>query len=181
MKFVVKILILVAPVLFAAGCTLGGPAGPTATPTLSSEDVLQTAEAMAEMTRQAASPTPSPTPVTPTATEVQQTATPENTPTPSNARVTANYNSNVRSGPDEAFEVIDFLLQGNLAQPTGRYENPVTGTWWYITREEGFDGWIWGGAVTFSGNEASVPFRESPPTPTAGPSATPTESSTPTP
>lgn len=181
MKFALKLMILLAGSLLAAGCNLGGPAGPTATPTLSSEDVLQTAEAMAEMTRQAASPTPSPTPVTPTATEILETATPENTPTPSDARITANYNANVRSGPDEAFPGIDFLLQGDHAQPVGRYENPANGTWWYITREEGFDGWIWGGAVTFSGNEASVPLRESPPTPTPGPSATPTPTPTPTP
>lgn len=165
--------------IFLVGCSFPRAGGPTATPTLSSEDVLQTAQAMAELTRQAASPTPTPTPITPTATRLLESPTPESTPTPSNARVTANYNANVRSGPDEVFVVVDFLLQGNEARPIGRYENPATGTWWYITREQGFDGWIWGGAVTFSGNEASVPLRDSPPTPTPGPSITPTPTSTP--
>lgn len=179
MNWMAKISLSLAGGLLAAGCSLGGVGGPTATPTLSSDDVLQTAEAMAELTRQAASPTPSPSPVTPTATEVLETATPESTATPSSARVTANYNANVRTGPDEVFEVIDFLLQGDQAQPIGRYENEATGTWWYITREEGLDGWVWGGAVTFSGNEATVPFRDSPPTPTPGPG--PTETPTPTP
>ena len=47
--------------------------GTAATPTITSEDVLMTAEAIAEATRNAVPPTASPTPVTPTATAVRRT------------------------------------------------------------------------------------------------------------
>lgn len=173
-----KAALAVAGALIMCGCSLGGAGRSTASATLSSDDVLHTAEAMAEMTRAAASPTPSPTVAPPTETEVLETATPQDSLTPSSAQVTANYNANVRSGPDEAFEVIDFLLEGNQAQPIGRFDNAANGTWWYITRAEGFDGWIWGGAVTLSGSQAGIPFRESPPTPTPG--SNPTETPGPT-
>jgi hypothetical protein len=65
----------------------------------------------------------------------------------------------VRSGPDETYANIDFLLQGQH----GIYENESSGTWWYIDRiEEGKDGWIWSGAVTVSGNVIGVPVLEAP-------------------
>ncbi len=141
---------------------------------------------------EASSPTPSPTPITPTATEQLETNTPAPTSTPSAPAIRANYNAYVRTGPDEAFDYIDFLLEGKTAQVIGRYENPSNGTWWYVHPDEGgLEGWIWGGAVTFSGNASAVPERESPPTPTRAatateamtatsePSATPTPTSTP--
>ncbi len=171
-----KLIGVIVTTVLIAGC--GGAPSETPTPTLSSGEVLQTAEAMAEMTRQAASPTPTATPVTPTATEILETPTPLATATPSQATVTANYNANVRQGPDEVYEVIDFLLQNQSARIVGRYENPVNGTWYFITREQGRDGWIWGGAVTLSGNAGVVPAFTPPPSPTPGPSATTTPSPT---
>ena len=139
---------------------------PAGTPTISSEDVLRTAEAIAEGTRNAATPTASHTPVTPTATAVLETATPVATSTPLSPIVAANYNANVRSGPDEVFPAIDVLVQGDTANVVGRYTNPANGIWWSIDRiGPGLDGWIWGGAVTLSGDANLVPFLESPPTP----------------
>ncbi|MEW6566727.1 MAG: SH3 domain-containing protein [Chloroflexota bacterium] len=171
---------LAAALLTLAACTLR--AGPTPTPTLSSQDALRTAETMAEATRLAASPTASPTPVPASPTPVLTTDTSTPTATPSSAIVTANYNANVRSGPDVAFDWVDFLLQGQSAQVVGRYENTESGTWWYIRRiGQGKDGWIWGGAVTLSGDASGIPLLPPPPTSTSAPPPAPSPTLTPSP
>jgi hypothetical protein len=169
-KNITKCLILAA--LGLGGCgVFGGGQSPTSTP--SSADVLQTAQAIAQATRQASSPTPSRTPITPSATLPAETDTPAPTSTPSAPLVKANYNAYIRTGPDEAFDYVDFLLEGKTAQVLGQYQNLSNGVWWYIHPDEGgLEGWVWGGAVTFSGNAGAVPARESPPTPTKAPTAT---------
>ena len=54
----------------------------------------------------------------------------------------------------------------NLGEVIGRYNNLVSGTWWYIQRSgEGKDGWVWDAAVTLTGDIDSVPLRDAPPTP----------------
>jgi hypothetical protein len=79
------------------------------------------------------------------------------TPTPSQPTVIADYNAFVRSGPDETYENIDFLLEGQRGVVVARYENEVNGTWYLIERiEQGKDGWIWSGAVTLAGDAAGV-------------------------
>jgi uncharacterized protein YgiM (DUF1202 family) len=154
------------------------------TPTPSSEQVLVTARAI--------SPTPTLAPPTDTPGPPTETFTPEPTGTPSITTAVADYNANIRSGPGEEYEVIDFILAGEAGEIVGRYDDTPIGTWWLIQRfgEAGRDGWVWGGAVTLSGNEASVPVLEPPPTPaptdeppgpTPPPSETPTSSETPTP
>ncbi|MGA9534159.1 MAG: SH3 domain-containing protein, partial [Anaerolineales bacterium] len=117
-------------------------------------------------------------PKTATPTPIPETPTPTTSPTPESALLIADYNANVRSGPGDVFGGIDFLLQGDQANVEGRYLNDQSGTWYYITRvDQGLPGWIWGGAVTVAGNEATIPFLDSPPTPTPGPSPTPTSTS----
>ena len=149
------------------GCTLFGPAP---TPTLSADQVLSTAQAIAEQTRSAATPTFTPAPPSPTATLPLETGTPTPTGTPTSAVVTANYNANVRSGPGENYPVIDVFLQGETAAAVGKYDDPIGGRWWSIHRlAQGIDGWVWGGAVVFSGQDASVLFLLPPPTPTKTP------------
>lgn len=172
-------MLLAALAVVLAACSFGGPAGPTATATLTSQDVLATAQAIAEGTRQASTPTPTRPAATATPTPVQATPTPSVTPTPSSPLVTADYNANVRSGPGEGFEVIDFLLQGESANAEGQYPTEDSGTWFFITRigDQGRSGWIWGGAVTVAGDPNLIPILESPPTPTDGPSPTPSPSS----
>lgn len=153
-------------------------------PTRSSEDVIRTAEAIAEQTRQAATPTPSPTPITPTPTEVPETPTPEPTATFGKPMVRANYNANVRSGPDENYPWVDFFFQGQEAEVIGQYMNPRMGVWWFIKRiGEGVNGWVWGGAVTLSGDSSNIPYLQPPPTPTATlpPTEAPAPTETPTP
>jgi hypothetical protein len=147
----------------ATGCTLGGP---PPTPTLSPADVLSTAQAIAELTRQATTPTARPPTDTPSPTIPAESPTPSATLTPTTPSVTADFNANVRSGPGAEYPVIDFLLQGEVASVLGRFDNPENGTWWYIHRlAQGLDGWVWSGAVTFGGDIAQVPYLEPPPTP----------------
>lgn len=172
-SFRTTLILMTGTALLMTGCNFGAPAGPTETPTLSSDDVMRTAEAMAEATRQASSPTPTINPATLTPTQSPTTATPTVTSTPSTPVVIADYNANVRSGPGEVFGVVDFLLQGDQASAEGRFIHDDTGVWYYVTREgQGLPGWIWGGAVTVAGNPDTIPFLQSPPTPTPGPSPT---------
>lgn len=134
-------------------------ASPQGEPTRTSADVLATAQARAELTREATFQTPPPTPVTPSPAAPLVTITPTTTltPTPSQPTVTADFNAFVRSGPDESYENIDFLLEGQQGVVVSLYENETNGTWYYIERiEQGRDGWIWSGAVTLSGDLSGV-------------------------
>jgi hypothetical protein len=150
--------------LSLGGCTLFGP---RPTPTLTADDVLATAQVMVELTRNASTPTFTPAPATATATQPLESPTPSATATGPSPVVTANYIANVRSGPGEVYPVIDLLLQGETAAAVGKYDDVSSGRWWMIERlGAGLNGWVWGGAVTFSGDENSVPYLEAPPTPT---------------
>jgi hypothetical protein len=158
--------------LALAGCTLGAPG--TATPAVSGEDVIRTAEAAAAMTRQAATSTSTPTPITPSSTPVPPTATrlplsTENTPV-----ITATQTAYIRAGPDVAYSWAGLLYSGETAFATGRHETSAGEIWWLIHRtSDGLEGWVWGGAVTVSGDASTVPQLEAPPTPTPGSSPTP--------
>jgi SH3-like domain-containing protein len=107
-----------------------------------------------------------PSPIPPSPTTPLETATPEPTSTPNFLMATADMNARVRSGPDEVYEVLDFLLTGDSAEVIGRYENNgyTPTTWWYIRRiDTGKDGWVWSAVVTLSGDASGVPFLEPPP------------------
>ena len=182
--------LLAAPLL--AGCNLSREPEPTAT--VSPDQVLQTAQAIAAATLQAVTPSATATPAPPTETPILETATLESTATPGSPILTAIYNANVRFGPGEEYPVIDFLLAGQTADVVGRNDDTDIGTWWLIERTElGRNGWIWSGAVEVSGSTVGVPPIEKPPTPkptkgptntpgpTSAPSATPAPSETPTP
>ncbi len=182
----VTFLILVVLALVIASCS--SSEGQSDEPTRSSEDVLRTAEAIAQKTRQAVTPTHTNTPITPTATSPPPTETPVWTAPPTVPIVSPVYNANVRSGPDEAYPIIDFFLDGQEAEVIGRYEHPQMGTWWFINRiGQGLNGWVWNGAVILSGNPAEIPYFEPPPTPTETPiptslpqpTDTPSETATP--
>jgi len=154
------VLVLAAAVL-AAACS-AGQGGRTSTP--SAEDVIRTAEAMAEATRQAVPPTPSPAPVTPTVTPTATpavSATPVATATPavSGPVVTANYPVSVRVGPGESYEQLDLFLTGQMARAVGRFDDTPIGTWYLVQRiDVGKDGWVWSGAVTLTGDPALIPL-----------------------
>ncbi len=130
------------------------------TATRSAEDVLATAETLADLTRAATVQTlpPTPEPPTATATPPGPTATPTATEGP--PVVEADYNAYVREGPDESFAFVDYFLEGQQGEVIGRFENTEYNppTWWYIRRiDQGKDGWVWSGAVTFYGEESGVP------------------------
>jgi hypothetical protein len=170
----------ILPLIFLPACSLSGGAG--LTPTMSSQDVLNTAQAIANETRAAITPSASPTFITPTETLLPVTDTPQPTGTPTSPIVTADYNANVRSGPDESYDYIDVLLEGQQANAIGRFDNAKSGTWWYIQRiGEGLDGWVWGGAVTVAGDSTLVIGMTPPPTKTPPPKPTNTPGPTDTP
>jgi hypothetical protein len=135
--------------------------------TRSPEEVLASAQAAAELTIQATQLTlePSAT-VSPAPEEDTPTSEPSATPTLDMIIAVADYNAFVREGPDETFTDIDFFLEGQQAEVVGRFENPVSGTWFLIRRiEAGRDGWVWSGAVTISVDPFTIPEIEAPGTP----------------
>jgi hypothetical protein len=151
--------ILVLPVLTGCGRAAG-------TPTLTSDDVLRTAQAIAELTRSAPTDTSTPAPETATPTVPPSSPTPSVTPTPTFAAATASYNVSVRSGPGEEYPIVDLFLQGQVAQVIGRFEGSPIGTWFLVSRiGQGLNGWVWSGATEVSGDLTLVPVLEAPPTP----------------
>lgn len=174
---VVVIFLIVIPIII-----LTGDRGQQveATPTLSSDQVLETAQAIADATRNAQVPTQTDTMPPPTETVPVDTPTLVNTATPSSTYIVADYNSNVRFGPGEEYPIIDFLYAGDEADVEGRYDETELGTWWFIRRRgQGLDGWIWSGAVTLYGDESGIPILEKPPVPTKEPEATEEATNTP--
>ena len=154
---------------------------PTESPTPDSEALIATAEAEAQMTRAAVTPTAPPTRVTPTLTSAPVTPTVTSTPAPTGPAATAAYNANIRSGPGVEYDVIDAFYQGQAARLAGRYVNGLGELWWYVLRiGPGLAGWVWDGAVVVTGDVSGVPFLEPPPTPTPvpAPTATPTPTAT---
>jgi SH3-like domain-containing protein len=152
---------VVAFLLVAAGCRGAGKP-----PTLTSDDVLRTAQAIAQLTRSAPTTTPSPIPETATPTVPAPTDTPTVTPTPNFAAAVAKYNVSVRSGPGEDYPIVDLYLQGQTAQIIGRFDDTPIGTWYLLARiGQGINGWVWSGAADVSGDLSGVPVLEAPPTP----------------
>lgn len=159
------LLILAASLIGA--CVNAGGAG--STPTRSGEAVIETAEALAELTRAATLQTLPLTPEPPTATSTPVTPTFSPTATQGAPYVVANYNANVRDGPDESFTFVDVMLESQRGEVLGRYENQDYNptTWWYIRRiDQGKDGWVWSGAVTLYGDEIGIPLIDAALTPT---------------
>jgi hypothetical protein len=164
MSTIIRIFLLIGFCTMLLGCTSGEET--ISAPTRSGEEVINTARAYAEQTRQATAQTPPPTPIPPSPTATPLTPTLEPTETLGPPIAIAKYNAKIRNGPDESYNQIDVFFEGQTADIIGRYENPVSGTWWYIQRiGEGKDGWVWDEAVTLTGSVESVPSREAPPTP----------------
>jgi uncharacterized protein YgiM (DUF1202 family) len=168
-----------------AGCNF--PGSEQITPTASGDQVVQTAQAIAQATLAAPTLTPTQVPPTPSPAPPTNTPPPAATLTPASPVVTANYNANIRRGPGEDYEVLDFLLGGAQADVFGRYDNSPIGTWWYVRPiGSGITGWVWSGAMALSGSDFGVPVLTPVPTsapthePTSAPTKTPTPTLTPT-
>ncbi|MGH2620338.1 MAG: SH3 domain-containing protein [Anaerolineales bacterium] len=163
-----------------AGCNF--PGSEPVTPTLASAQVVETAQAIAQATLGAATPTPTQLPPTPSPAAATNTPLPAATLTPASPVVTANYNANIRRGPGENYEVLDFLLGGQQADVLGRYDNSPIGTWWYVRPiGGGITGWVWSGALVFSGSDFGIPALTPAPTSTSTPAPTSAPTNTPTP
>lgn len=133
---------------------------------MTSEDILATAQAIAGQTRNAPTITATAIPSTSTPSPIPESPTPSVTPTPDFPAASASYNVSVRSGPGEEYPIVDLFLQGQTAQIIGRYDDTPIGTWWLVLRiGQGINGWVWSGATDVSGDTASVPVLEAPPTP----------------
>jgi uncharacterized protein YgiM (DUF1202 family) len=159
-RFLISQLLLGILIL---GCSTSEDGVPISTQ--SSEGVISTAKAYAELTLQATFQTPPPTP-SPTISLDTPTSIP--TATPDIPIVTAIIGANVRSGPSEEYSIIDLLFEGDTAEVVGRYDNIYyePETWWLIKRiGEGKDGWIWSGVVSISGDVDEVPILIPPPIP----------------
>lgn len=151
---------LVALIALSLASCRGGVGG---TPTLTSEDVLETARAIAEQTRSAVTPTASTVPETATPTVPAPTGTPPASATPNVPTAVASYNVSVRSGPGEAYPIVDLFLEGQAGQIIGRFDESPIGTWWLILRVgQGINGWVWSGATEVSGETVGVPVLEAP-------------------
>jgi hypothetical protein len=92
------------------------------------------------------------------------TATPPYTSTPEYPVITANIDTNCRSGPGPEYKVLGYLLVGQTSRVFGRNSS---GTWWNIENpsKPGSTCWVWGGSTTISGSTVFIPVFTPPPVP----------------
>lgn len=104
------------------------------------------------------------------------TATPQLTGTPTVPEVTVSVNTNCRTGPGVAYQIIGALVIGQKGIVVGK--NSATGYW--IINNPGSTGtcWLFPQYATVSGNTANLQEYSIPPTPT--PTFTSTPTATPT-
>lgn len=118
--------------------------------------------------------TPSTAPASPAtaAPSPSPTATETATPPPAPPMATAQQDANCRKGPGQVYDISSYLLNGQSSLITGRN---AENTWWVIERMDGNGTcWIWGQAVSVSGDTSGVPIVAAPPTPTPTLTSTPT-------
>ncbi len=104
---------------------------------------------------------------TPIATfTITLTPTITSTFTPSVPMVTVSQNTNCRTGPGTAYDLIGLLSVGESAEVVGRYQS---GAYWVIKNPNSSGTcWLWGNYATVGGNTAGLPEMTAPPTPTPG-------------
>jgi hypothetical protein len=157
------ILTSVLIILLLAGCNLASGMG--VEPTRSADEVLATAKAAAEVTKQATLLTPPPTPIPPTLTPTpgEPTSTPTNTPAPAQVTIIAKYNVYARVLPGEEHGHVGFFFQGEEAEAYGRFEHLISGSWFrIILPDTGTEAWVWNGAVDMIGDSSGLPVVENP-------------------
>jgi hypothetical protein len=96
------------------------------------------------------------------------TATPAFTSTPSFAYVTLSENTNCRTGPAQAYPLVDTFLVGQTIEVIGKNS---TNEYWYVRspNNQSVFCWMWG-FYAKGGNLGNVPVFTPPPSPTAVPS-----------
>jgi hypothetical protein len=139
-------------IIVLSACNL--PSGETATEEVSDLALTVTAQALLLQN----SPTPEFT-ATP-----QFTSTPENTATPSVPQVSVSVNTNCRTGPGVAYDLLGGLNIGQTAEVVGKSSS--TGYWIIKLPGSNTICWLFPQHATVSGNTANLPEYPVPPTPT---------------
>ncbi|HEX2995503.1 MAG TPA: SH3 domain-containing protein [Anaerolineales bacterium] len=119
------------------------------------------------------SPSPAPAQVTVSPTNAQnQTATTTITPTYSVPMLTVRENTNCRTGPGEAYQVVFTYTSGKKLEVVGRYD---PGNFWLVKSAESPTGncWLWGEYVDVVGSYWAVSSVTPPPTATGAPPRAP--------
>ena len=88
-------------------------------------------------------------------------------PTSSTISLQVSMNTNCRTGPGKAYEILTILRIGKKAEVLGRNADK---TYWVIQNPSGSSScWVWGKYASVSGEISSVPVLNPPPTPTPKP------------
>jgi hypothetical protein len=157
-------------VLLAASLACSLPAG--SPPAVAAEpETSVTSQVLVEVPVTGATETPTSVP-SPTATfTVTPTATITLTPTSSVPMVSVSENTNCRTGPSVAYDLVGALLIGQQAVVVGKY---TVGNYWIINNPNGSGTcWLWGQYATVTGDTLGLPEYAPPPTPTPQPPAPP--------
>ena len=82
------------------------------------------------------------------------------------SQLRANVDTNCRSGPGPEYDVLGYLLAGEVAEVVGKN---AQGSWWNIQKpnKPGEYCWVWGKAIEFQGSSTGVQVVAAPPTPTS--------------
>jgi uncharacterized protein YraI len=114
-------------------------------------------------------PTNTPEPATATPTTELANTSPEITPTlwipasgSSYPTITASLDTNCRSGPDQAFDVVGALRVGDTSEVHGKLNG---GGWWYIKNVTNPDPkfcWVWAQTTVVNGDTSMIPIQQAP-------------------
>ncbi len=126
-------------------------------------EIPPSATIMEQTSAEETNPTATFTPILFTSTATG-TATPPFTATPTLPSVTANMNTNCRSGPGPIYDLVGALQNGQTSFVHGRNS---TSSWWYIEnpRQSGSYCWVWSGSTTLNGTASQLPVLTPPPPP----------------
>lgn len=92
---------------------------------------------------------------------------PPSTPTPATVTLQVSVDTNCRSGPGKAYDILTILRIGKTAEVVARNYNS---SYWVINNPLGSGQcWVWGYYADVTGPAASLPVWDNPPTPTPTP------------
>jgi len=169
---------LFVAITILAGCSFPGavtPQDPSEAYTQAAGTIMTTLTLGAFINQSSETPLP---PIVVTATPEPPTATIEDTqivvteapvvtrtPTSSFPVISANVDTNCRSGPGAVYPIITGLFVGQTSEVLGKNN---LGTWWYIRNPINSSGkcWVWTNTTKVVGDTSSLPTIATPPTPT---------------
>ena len=116
-------------------------------------------------------PTDAPIPSSTDTPPPSPTFTPSPSPTESVPMVSVSLDTNCRSGPGQAYDILGVLLVGERARIVARAE---TGFYWIIENpDRSGTCWLWAEYATVTGNTSGLLVMTAPPSPTPTPTNTP--------